>query len=35
MGKWTLDDIPWDRFEPAKVDPDLVPIVKAAEPRRA
>ena len=30
MGKWTLDDIPWDRFDPAKVDPDLVPIVKAA-----
>jgi hypothetical protein len=30
MGKWTLDDIPWDRFDPAKVDPNLVPIVKAA-----
>ena len=30
MGAWTLDDISWDRFEPARVDPDLVPIVKAA-----
>jgi hypothetical protein len=30
MGNWTLDDIPWDRFDPAKVDPELVPIVKAA-----
>lgn len=27
---WTLDDIPWDKFEPAKVDPELVKIVKAA-----
>ena len=30
MGAWTLDDIPWDRFDPAKVDRELVPIVKAA-----
>ena len=30
MGKWTIDDIPWDRFDPAKVDRGLVPIVKAA-----
>jgi hypothetical protein len=30
MGAWTLDDIPWDRFEPARVDRELVPIVKAA-----
>jgi hypothetical protein len=30
MGAWSLDDIPWDRFDPAKVDPELVPIVKAA-----
>ncbi len=27
---WTLDDIPWDRFEPAKVDPEIVKIIKAA-----
>ena len=30
MGAWTLDDIAWDRFDPAKVDPELVPIIKAA-----
>ena len=30
MGSWTLDDIPWRSFDPAKVDPDLVPIAKAA-----
>ncbi len=29
-GHWTLDDIPWDRFDPGKVDPELVKIVKAA-----
>jgi len=30
MGGWTLDDIPWDRFDPSRVDPELVRIVKAA-----
>jgi hypothetical protein len=30
MGAWTLDDIPWDRFDPAKLDPEIVRIVKAA-----
>jgi len=30
MGNWTLDDIPWERFDRAKVDPDLLRIVKAA-----
>jgi hypothetical protein len=30
MGGWTLDDIPWHRFDPAKVDPDLLRIAKAA-----
>jgi rubrerythrin len=30
MGSWTLDDIPWERFDPAKVDADLLRIVKAA-----
>ena len=30
MGHWTLDDIPWNRFDPGKVDPDLLCIVKAA-----
>ncbi len=27
---WTLDDITWDRFEPSKVDPELLAAVKAA-----
>lgn len=30
MGSWTLDDIPWDRFDAAKVDAELLRIVKAA-----
>ena len=30
MGSWTLDDIPWDRFDRTRLDPDLVRIVKAA-----
>jgi rubrerythrin len=30
MRHWTLDDIPWDRFDPSKVDPDILRIVKAA-----
>ena len=30
MGAWTLDDIPWHRFDATKLDPELVPIVKAA-----
>ena len=30
MGSWTLDDIPWDRFDRNKLDPDIVRIVKAA-----
>ena len=29
MGGWTLDDIPWDEFDPSRVDPDIVPIIKA------
>lgn len=27
---WTLDDIPWDRFDPAKVEPETLEAVKAA-----
>jgi hypothetical protein len=27
---WTLDDIPWERFDRTKVDPELVRAVKAA-----
>ena len=30
MAHWTLDDIPWDRFDPTKVDPEILRIVKAA-----
>jgi len=30
MGHWTLDDIPWDSFEPGKLDPELLKLVKAA-----
>lgn len=30
MGSWTLDDIPWQNFDRARVDPDLLRIVKAA-----
>jgi hypothetical protein len=30
MGSWTLDDIPWDRFDHSKLDADIVRIVKAA-----
>ena len=30
MAHWTLDDIPWSRFERSKVDPELLKVVKAA-----
>jgi rubrerythrin len=30
MKHWTIDDVPWDRFDPTRVDPDVVPLVKAA-----
>lgn len=30
MAAWTLDDIPWERFDRAKLDPAIVRIVKAA-----
>ena len=30
MNLWTMDDIPWDKFDPSRVDPDLVKLVKAA-----
>jgi rubrerythrin len=30
MGYWTLDDIGWDRFDPSKVDPELLKVIKAA-----
>lgn len=30
MKRWTLDDIPWDQFDPSKVHPELLKIIKAA-----
>lgn len=30
MGHWTLNDIPWDRFDRSKLDPEVVKIIKAA-----
>jgi rubrerythrin len=30
MGAWTLDDIRWERLDRAKVDPEILRIVKAA-----
>ncbi len=30
MKHWTLDDIEWNAFDPAQVDPDIVLLVKAA-----
>ena len=30
MAAWTLDDIAWQRFDRAKLDPELVRIIKAA-----
>ena len=30
MAHWTLDQIPWDRFDPTKVDAEIVKLVKAA-----
>lgn len=30
MKHWRIEDVPWDRFDPTLVDPDIVPLVKAA-----
>lgn len=30
MAGWTVDDIPWDAFDSSRVDPDIVPMIKAA-----
>ncbi|MBX7147222.1 MAG: acyl-ACP desaturase [Alphaproteobacteria bacterium] len=27
---WTLDDIPWHRFDPSKINPDIINVIKAA-----
>ena len=30
MKHWRIEDVFWDRFDPASVDPEIVPLVKAA-----
>jgi len=30
MKHWRIEDVAWDRFDPSKVDPALIPLVKAA-----
>lgn len=30
MGRWALDDIAWARFDPSRVDPEILGIVKAS-----
>jgi hypothetical protein len=30
MKHWTIEHIAWNRFDPAKVEPEVVPLVKAA-----
>ena len=30
MKHWTLEQIPWTRFDPSRVDPEMVKLVKAA-----
>lgn len=30
MKRWSLDDIPWNRFDSSRVDPEILEVVKAA-----
>ncbi len=30
MKHWRIDEVDWDRFDRTKIDPDIVPLVKAA-----
>ena len=30
MKHWRLDDVAWERFDPGKLDPEIVPLIKAA-----
>ncbi|MFM7414571.1 MAG: ferritin-like domain-containing protein, partial [Alphaproteobacteria bacterium] len=30
MKHWHIDEVAWDRFDPSKVDPEIVPLIKAA-----
>ena len=27
---WTIDNLPWDRFDASKVDPEILKVIKAA-----
>ncbi|MGX9964621.1 ferritin-like domain-containing protein [Roseomonas sp. F4] len=30
MKHWRIEEVSWDRFDPAKLDPEIIPLVKAA-----
>lgn len=30
MKHWKIDQLPWDRFDPSRVDPKIVPLIKTA-----
>jgi hypothetical protein len=30
MKHWRIEDVAWERFDPALADPELIPLVKAA-----
>src|SRR5208282_1858789 len=30
MKHWHIDQVAWDRFDPAEVDPPVIPLIKAA-----
>src|ERR1700723_4179595 len=30
MKHWLIDQVAWDQFDPAKIDPTVVPLIKAA-----
>jgi hypothetical protein len=30
MKHWKIEDIAWDRFDPSRIDPSIIPLVKAA-----
>lgn len=30
MKHWTIEQVAWDRFDPSKVEPEVIPLVKAA-----
>jgi len=30
MKHWTMEQVAWDRFDPSKVEPEVIPLIKAA-----